>query len=107
MNQSKEIVVVVVVCVVVLLLINHSGEWVAERTLETLPLKHSQVRRKLEVSANSIGKRDFSSAIDQLKEVLSLIKHRYELEGKQGSQFFRTANNIGPQAWDTLKLNFA
>ncbi|RYG59418.1 hypothetical protein EON64_20250, partial [archaeon] len=39
--------------------------------------------------------------------MLSLIKHRYELDSRQGSQFFRTANNIGPQAWDTLKFNLA
>jgi hypothetical protein len=39
-------------------------------------------------------------------DVLSLIRNRYELNGK-GKLLFLTATNIGSDIWDILKFKFA
>eukprot|EP01039_Chlorochromonas_danica_P000001 gene1-1_t len=61
-------------------------------------------------SANPQGptkEKNLSGALEKLRKVLSLIRNRYELDKRQGSQFFRTANNISPLTWDMIKYSLA
>jgi hypothetical protein len=55
------------------------------------------------VGASSL---DFGPAKKLLQEVLSLIRHRYELDGI-GAMFWLTANNVGAHTWDVIKYKFA
>lgn len=50
---------------------------------------------------------DFDKAKKLAKDLLSLIRNRYELEGPIGSQFFLTANNMAAETWDLMKYKFA
>jgi len=50
---------------------------------------------------------DFEKAKAIAKDVLSLIRNRYELGGPIGSQFFLTANNMAASTWDLMKYKYA
>lgn len=75
--------------------------------LLTLTFLSGHVSHQHDGRRASEAKKDFGPALTELRAVLSLIKNRYELDKRQGSQFFRTANNIDPGTWNLLKLNFA
>ena len=57
-------------------------------------------------SSKPLHKFDLEKAKGIAQDLLSLIFHRYELDGK-GFQFWHTANNIPPEAWDIMKYKFA
>jgi hypothetical protein len=46
-------------------------------------------------------------AVKEIKEVLSLVYNRYELNGRIGSNFFLTSSNLGPTTWDVVKYKVA
>jgi hypothetical protein len=58
------------------------------------------------VSTTASGTIDVAPAKALLKDTLSLIRHRYELDGI-GGMFWLTANNIGASTWDVIKYKFA
>ena len=75
---------------------------------DTLPISELHNGRHLEDAPldKTLDKIEAKDAIALAQGVLNLIRHRYELDGI-GSQFFLTANNIGPHAWDVIKYKFA
>lgn len=50
---------------------------------------------------------DFSEAKIQLKQLLSLIHERYELNSTYGGNLFLASNNIDQKSWNILKYKFA
>lgn len=58
-------------------------------------------------SPDPTKEKNLSGALDKLRKVLSLIRNRYELDKRQGSQFFRASNNISPLTWDMIKYSLA
>jgi hypothetical protein len=68
------------------------------------PVPSHQSIRKMQ---NDKGKFDFTQAKNQVKQVLSLIRNRYELDGPYGGNFFLTANNIDELSWNILKYKLA
>ena len=61
---------------------------------------------KLSKIFESKDKVALGSAKTLLQDMLSLIRHRYELDGA-GAMFMHTANNIGAHTWDVIKYKFA
>lgn len=70
----------------------------------TTPIAIQSIRREMQ---NEKSQFDFAAAKNQIKELLSLIRNRYELDGPYGGNFFLTANNIDELSWNILKYKFA
>ena len=68
--------------------------------------KDSKKDNKLQKLFESKDKVAMGSAKLLLQDMLSLIRHRYELDGA-GAMFFHTANNIGAHTWNVIKYKFA
>lgn len=73
--------------------------------LKDRPIDLEKYQRNL--NDNSIRNVDLAEAKSSALKLLSLIRGRYELNGTIGSNFFRTANNIGSNQWDIIKYKFA
>ena len=56
---------------------------------------------------HSFTQRNITAAKNVTQTLLSLIRHRYELDGPIGSQYFLTANNMENRTWDMMKYKFA
>ena len=68
--------------------------------------KSAKKDNKMQKLFESKDKIVLGSAKTLLQDMLSLIRHRYELDGA-GAMFFHTANNIGSHTWDVIKYKFA
>lgn len=93
---------VLIICVSLMVLLNRQNA--ADEAINN-PFRRTRI---LEEDENSdLGSPDYDKAKTELHEVLSLIRHRYELTETYGSQFFLSSNNIGKNSWEIIKYKFA
>jgi hypothetical protein len=101
-NIVRPVAVVVVLAVLCVLQVFHtnSGGSDTNHNNHDSPI----IRRRLDNLPANI---DISNALIKGQEVLSLIKHRYELDTQPGKSFWFSATSMSSHIWDILKYKYA